>query len=223
MTNWEQNCIGRWSFRKRNAAGLFVNEMNPGTGDLTPTSFSATDTELVDMDIGQGLDINANNKRLLAADGSYANFTSQDFSLETWVFLTGIGVNRGIITKANGGVGYAIYSQTTGNIVFGTYGSGGWDASTAPAGTIVVGQWLHIVASKSGTSGIIYMNGRNVTTVSAVHQPLLDNTANILNIFNNVGLNWGLFGYGGRTMIYEGRALSAADAAELASLGPNRT
>ena len=115
-----------------------------------------------------------------AADDADHDFTaSQDFTLSTWVRSdsatnpsseTQYILKKGTITNT-GTVGYAIYANTSGNIVFGIKDDTAWGASSpttpAPDDTVTSttdlydGQWHHIVATKNGTSRIdLYVDGK---------------------------------------------------------------
>lgn len=115
-----------------------------------------------------------------AADDADHDFTaSQDFTLSTWVRSdsatnpsseTQYILKKGTITNT-GTVGYAMYANTSGNIVFGIKDDTAWGASSpttpAPDDTVTSttdlydGQWHHIVATKNGTSRIdLYVDGK---------------------------------------------------------------
>ena len=221
MANWEQNCVGRWSWRRRTAAGLFVNEMNPGTGDLTPLAFAGDDSELVDMDHGQGILKDA-AKGLSGGAGQFCNFTVRNFSIEMWFQLTSMPADNWFIQKSNGiDRGYFGGIQANGIITFRTYDTA-WRNTTSALNGIQLGRRHHVVISKTGTNIYIYVDGEDLTAGPAVHGPVVDASADTLYVYSIAGGNR-LRGYCGPKRIWNGRALSISDARILNQLGPNRT
>lgn len=218
-SRFDNCCIGRWTFRKRTAAGLFVNEMNPGTGDLTPTGFAGDDSELVDMDQGQGLYMVS--KTLTNDDGAFCNFGVQSFSVEFWELNPNIA-NHCYIAKGD----------------FATNGFYVWAAAGNP-GRIQFSFWpgpvnlffnnahipnnlTHTIFTKSGTQFNVYRNGIFHGTSNALPLDLGDSSGTLFRI-GYIGGGLSTNSYGGQYRIWEGRVLSAADAWEIYSLGPNRT
>ncbi|MBP9813902.1 LamG domain-containing protein [Candidatus Woesebacteria bacterium] len=115
-----------------------------------------------------------------AADDADHDFAaSEELTLSAWIRSdsatnpsseTQYILKKGTITNT-GTVGYAMYVNTSGNIVFGIKDDTAWGASSpttpAPDDTVTStsdlydGQWHHIVATKNGTSSIdLYVDGK---------------------------------------------------------------
>jgi Concanavalin A-like lectin/glucanases superfamily len=97
------------------------------------------------------------------------NFSSGNFTIEAWIYLTSAATSRGIITKDwTSGITYmtwGLYINGSGYLVFtigsGTSSSSGaqdFASSTVPS----TNTWNHISVVKSGTTITLYLNGINI-------------------------------------------------------------
>ena len=105
------------------------------------------------------------NQGMSAAAHSDFSFGTSDFSYSYWVYPTANNGYRVLIDfrQANGNIlpsmyhsginpSYALYAWT-GNSLIANYSSG-----------LTLDQWSHIVYTRSGTTGTIYLNGTSVAT-----------------------------------------------------------
>ncbi len=114
------------------------------------------------------------------------NFTSGDFSIETWFTATALEVtNNYLFTRGSlGADGYQLYLNDDPAVVFATSQAGASQYSTAaPA----LNTRYHLIVVRSGVSGLIYLNGVDATTVNQAHTNPLTNTKNgLVGISNNL-------------------------------------
>ena len=85
--------------------------------------------------------------------------TSGDFTVELWVYNKNINGYREFISQGSGGSAFYIgTSDITGNIRLGDT----WYTSVV----LPLNKWVHLVVVKSGSNGVLYMDGVQVATSS---------------------------------------------------------
>ncbi len=158
--------------------------------------------DLLDGDTGNAPDFNGSNGHVTFADR--AAFDRGDtFTLEAWIYMDADGVNNGIID--HGANGY-VFRVTPANLLLLRKNNVG-DIVTSTI-TLRAGMLYHVVATKSGSTVKLYINGLDVTG-TVTNQTIAD-TALPLNIAAADGGTTDFFnGKIGRVAIYP-TALSAA-------------
>jgi arabinoxylan arabinofuranohydrolase len=140
-------------------------------------------------------------------------------TLDTWTRVYDFGGDTNVfmmLTPASGNTGYSYFCITTS----GNAGEQGLDGSSA----MPVGSWQHITVTRSGSTGILYINGQEVdrNTGMTLNPADLGNTTN-----NFIGRSqWSndpyLNGEVDDFVIYN-RAISASEVSALSSTPPDGT
>jgi len=133
---------------------------------------------------------------LSAGDQTAFEFGSGDFTISAWVYLTSFASTCTIASKYVGGdvnaSEFVLWVTTGGNIGIALDGGGGEDYVASSAGTVTLNQWQHIVASKSGTTVRLFLNGTQVA--SGTSSRTLNSTGTALTI-GGIGSGSLLTGY----------------------------
>jgi hypothetical protein len=140
---------------------------------------------------------NANGKSIyFDGTGDYLNilvtpnmtFGSSDFTVETWVYPTGVTAQQTLLYLNGNTSGYAalVLQIQSGalNLWMSSTGSA-WSLQQGSIGTIVAGTWTHIAVTKSGTTMKVYINGTQAGTNYTVAQALMTtHTLNRIGVLN---------------------------------------
>ncbi|HSH93172.1 MAG TPA: LamG domain-containing protein, partial [Roseimicrobium sp.] len=104
------------------------------------------------------------------------NFTS-DFSISAWVYMTGGGSTRGIVSKITNNAWYQYFlSVYNGKLTFQQKYSGG--DSRYSAGTVPSNRWVHVAATISSTQLVtLYVDGKQTGTYQSTVIPAVDTTS----------------------------------------------
>ena len=190
-------------------------------GDLLDTAGShhgtinAGDPVFVDGVQGQGIEFIGNQDVIVAyADDLGLN----SFTISTWVNVSDIGGNRGIMgTRYNGDTTFDL--KVDANRIHGDVGSGTAWLSTAAdySTTLSTDTWYHIgyVVDEAGGAVRIYLNGALAETIAISGTPLFIKAGQELHIGNSYGVVEYMYGTLDEVSIYSG-TLSAAEVASLA-------
>ena len=168
------SAVSHWKFD--DASGTTAYDSSPNANNLTLSSAAWTSSGK----FGSAWNGTGSVWVSQAADDPDHDFTaSEELTLSLWMRSdsatnpsseTQYILKKGTITNT-GTVGYAMYANTSGNIVFGIKDDTAWGASSpttpAPDDTVTSttdvydGEWHHIVATKTGTSRIdLYVDGK---------------------------------------------------------------
>ena len=103
----------------------------------------------------------------LASNAALA-FGTGDFTIESWIYLTSLSASNTICDNrtADTASAYVFYVQSNGTLTF-YDGAGGADR-TSSAGAIKANTWYHVVATRSGTTFNLYINGAVAATNTGV-------------------------------------------------------
>jgi len=226
MSNWEQNLLARYDWKRRNAAGHFENVARSGLseGDIDNfNGWAGTDMELVGADYGQGLLLDGTKQQWHTAD-AFADFGNQNFSFEMWFQITDFTHNNYLLRKHNGAsTGYEIMVDVNGAVTINTGNGVGVDTTTTNNGVIAGHSIHHLIVSRVGTAFLVFVNGIPVGLAAVgVHAVIASSAAEVLYVYARNAVTLNLDGYGGMVSIWDGRSLSAADAHERNMLRPTK-
>jgi len=153
----------------------------------------------------------------ITGNNTALDFTTSAFTLEVWAKFTILATAPYIINKTTGTetVGYEMYVQANGSLTLGTcQTTPAQQYSYTAAGRITTGAWFHCMATRSGATGLTYVDGVDRTATFGVHVNPSDPSAQLLRLgYLGAGTpNFILTGSIGEARIYN-RALSAVEVA----------
>ena len=126
----------------------------------TPANFVGDDSEYVDTNVFQGLDLSGTKHLNL---GDILNYTVESFSFEFLIRPTSIAISPFLLYKGTWNVsGYNIYIHNTGRIHIDTCQTGISQGTSSVAGEVNIGLSSHIAIVRFGSSINIFNNGREV-------------------------------------------------------------
>lgn len=159
------------------ATGLAANTVYyyrvRNTGDVTPSNTKMTST-ILPPGSGNGLKFDGITNYISVLHNQSLNFGTGDFSMEAWVKRDKSGVRMDVISKnqitSNASLD-SYYQMVIENNdkVFVYTSNGGTNETTVGTTTIPVNQWMHLIATRSGTSMKIYVNGVLDGTGTSTH------------------------------------------------------
>jgi len=177
-----------------------VQKFSPfGSYSVTPTSYSTK--------------FNGSTDYLTLPSGNAAlQFTSNDFTLEAWVYpLTFVANGNPIFAIDVSGTYYASVrfgytSSGAVEVLMSTSGSA-WALNVSSGiGTVVLNTWQHIALSKSGTSVRVFLNGVQQGATQTVSGSLMTSTNNWIGYLNAPSAQF-LNGYISNARIVKGTAV----------------
>jgi hypothetical protein len=140
----------------------------------------------------------------LASNAALA-FGTGDFTVESWIYLTSLSASNTICDNrtADTASAYVFYVQSNGTLTF-YDGPGGVDR-TSSAGAITTNTWYHVVATRSGTTFNLYINGAVAATYTGVSSNF--GTSQPLRIGQQVSNLYGWNGYISNLRLVKGTAV----------------
>jgi hypothetical protein len=102
-----------------------------------------------------------------------------DFTIEMWVNISSLAVNRNLYDTSNGGDSnptgrFSLRVTTSGTVDVYT----GTGQSVTSGGTLAVGQWYHIAYVRISNNGRLYVNGTQVNTTATDNNNYVVGTSN---------------------------------------------
>lgn len=130
----------------------------------------------------------------LAAATGDLNFTSGDFSGMAWLNPDALG-NRNIFTRGvastDGWSFWVAGAGATGRMSFSTFQAGEQQFTYGTDGDIVIGTWVLVGFSRSGTAALVYTNGVDTTGARSTHvNPLTANRNLYIGVNDLAGAAW---------------------------------
>ncbi len=118
-------------------------------------------------DYGGSVYFDGTNDNLSMASSADFNFGSDDWTIEAWLYQTardGSNVCRWYMSGTNGdGNAIHVSINTNGTLDCGRATGGGVITGSSTA-TVLLNTWNHVVATKEGSNGYLYLNGKQVST-----------------------------------------------------------
>jgi hypothetical protein len=176
------NTVGLWHFDET-SGNAFDSSGNANHGTVAGTTIT---TGII------------GNARTTAASGNYitvnnnANltFTSQDFTIEAWIYPTDVSGTMYLLSK---GVyqtdGYYILVSNAGDGKVYLTTQQGSAAQNSSSYAITANNWYHIAAVRQGSSARIYINGIDATTTSGTIINPVTNTRPLIIGADQTGAN----------------------------------
>lgn len=123
---------------------------------------------------------------IAAADSADLDFTTESFSLCTWVNLDAIDdyilIMRGLLTTD----GWMLSIGNDGTISLCTSQAAADQVTVSSQNLFTVGTWAFVAATRDGNSVRIYKDGRDETAIPVSHtNPLTANRKLLVGVFNN--------------------------------------
>ena len=147
---------------------------------------------------------NGANYLSLASNAALA-FGTGDFTIEAWIYLTSLSASNTICDNrtADTASAYVFYITSNGTLTF-YDGPGGVDR-TSSAGAITTNAWYNVVATRSGTTFRLYINGAVATTNTGVSSNF--GSSQPLRIGQQVSNLYGWNGYISNLRLVKGTAV----------------
>ncbi len=161
--------VGSWHFNEGSGTKTIDSSGNNNTGTFSGSSYWSTSGKY-----GSSFTNSLTNGMSLS-NGNDANVTG-DITVEAWIYPTSFS-NNTIVHKDGQ---YSLTIESSGNITWAD--SSNWSFANFGSKNIglVTNQWQHIVATKTGGTVKIYLNG--VEKVSQAFGGALTSTANVMSI-----------------------------------------
>jgi|GEM_PF-1308751 len=137
-------------------------------------------------------------------NGSNLNITG-NMSIEAWVKPDRLTADNRVFAKFDYmHNGYAMNIFANGSFYLGTWQEAAQQSTISSAGAVTVGNWNHIVVTRSGTSARTYRNGVDVTSSAGSHT---DPAVSAMNATIGMGEGWPFQGIIDEVRVYN-RALA---------------
>jgi hypothetical protein len=203
--------------------GLLLDlQLREGTGTITrdwakpyhdPATLVGTPswlTLLTDLTYLAFNPVNPDRIVIAAAASVDLAFTSYSFSGAVWIYPDAYG-DRYLMHKGAAQTGWGFWiNDTSPYLIFTTEQAGPTYQSSDGGANLVLGRWQLVGFTRSGASGRLYLNGRDVTATPATHINPADATAGDFYIGTTVGGGAGFYdGNMWRPRIWGRRALAA--------------
>jgi|GEM_PF-1515738 len=162
--------VGSWHLNEGSGTKTIDSSGNNNTGTLNGSNYWSTSGKN-----GNSF-TNSSTNSISLSNGNDANVTG-DISVEAWIYPTSFSANNTIVHKNSQ---YTLAIDASGNVAWAD--SSNWSYANFVFRNIglVTNQWQHIVATKTGGTVKIYLNG--VEKVSQAFGGVLTSTANVMSI-----------------------------------------
>ena len=124
------------------------------------------------------------------ADTGDLNFTTEDFSGKAWVYLNTIQTSH-IFCRCDATNGWYFQLNAGTQLRLATWDTGDVEHLDSAVGLILISTWYLVGFSRSGITGQVFLNGRDVTdTAAAVCQDITGGVLDLnIGVWNNHALN----------------------------------
>lgn len=167
---WDANYKGVWHLGTSPVSFLPDSTVTPA--DLTANG-SMEAADLIDAQVGKGLIFeSAKSQWLQDIDATSKLDITGNYTLSQWVYLDNFTTNYFFLAHGDGDAYwqwtlYTLTGASAGKITF-TSSAGGNITSTTALGTSV---WAYVVATRSGTTGSLYINAGTPVTGTGFNNP----------------------------------------------------
>jgi hypothetical protein len=152
---------------------------------------------------------------LTAPDDTAFDLGSGDFTIEGWVYQTATNTTgAGFVAQWTNSAALSWYlgTTTTNQFVFAWTTNGSTIQTIINSSPVTLNTWTHYAASRSGTTGRIFING--VQAATGTISGTIFNSSNVVTIGNNPnpsGSAWHLSGYMTDARVVKGTAVYTAN------------
>ena len=182
------------------SASTWSDKANSNNGTLT--NFSSTLIDFYEKELGNYIEFDGSNDKVVFGSSAITAFNSDDRTIEMW-FNTNSNTTTQVLFNADGNTfsyGRTTIATTTSGQIQALIG----DAGSYPITSISANRWYHIAVSKSGTSYTLYLDGEEKGTATA--NTYSDTVSSEFKIGENIGSN--LYPFSGK--VGQVRAYSTA-------------
>lgn len=179
-----------WLFNEKSGDRIYDYSGNMNVG----TFYSASETSTSGWSYGDALAFDGSDY-ITVPDNNFLERGSKDFTINIWFYTNTITGDHRIFDLNPVAAGYTslmIYQNATTVRLYATSAGNSWDVVNGAAiGTMVIGKWYNIVATRKGSSFSTYLNlvaGATASSSSALYN-------------GTAGLVIGRFGPGGKQYI----------------------
>ena len=188
--------VAHWTFDEGNGLTAYDESDNSNDGTLKSS----------------GLDFDGVNDYVDVGNNSSLKITDGDITIEAWVKPDSLAAdNRVFANFVYMQNGYAMNIFSDGRFYLGTWQSSAQQSTISSVGAVTVGNWNHLVVTRTGATSKTYRNGVDVTTTSGSHIDPVSSTVNA-RIGNDNSNSWPFDGKIDEVRIYN-TDLSAAEIA----------
>ena len=162
--NLTQGLVGHWTFDQ--TSGTQATDAT-GSHNGTLTNFPTNNSQWVTGQVGNALDFDGSNDRVVVSDTPELDITDQ-ITLAAWINVDSFSDWEGIITKGTSNIPYAMDLRADGSLSFtanysitGGVGTGEWLSNTK----LTTNQWHHVAITYDGDAIRFYIDGQLDTNV----------------------------------------------------------
>ena len=201
--------MGHWRFGENGGTTVLDSSGNGNHGTRQGPSGTNNLPETVTGKFGYGFEFDGTDDRVLIPNSSTLNINNTDITVSLWVFGTTSWQGGALFHKESQ---YSYYMN--GSLVWADssswcYGCFGF------SGSVPLSQWVHLAATKNGSTVRLYMNGALVTAKVFGSAITANNNAPVIGCYGSTGSCSNYFrGSMDDVRIYN-RALTATEIAEL--------
>ena len=162
------------NFIKDSSANNFtlINNGTATVSSLTPFDPASNTAWAVSYNPFGSVSFNGTSQYLSVANNAALNLSSGDFTIEAWIYWTGVNASSTIVDKdgVNNST-YPSYELAIGASKLNLYVGSGTGVSyvqqvTSTSVTVPTNQWVHVAAVKSGSTLTLYQNGSSVASAT---------------------------------------------------------
>ena len=175
------------NFNGQTSVGIYDAAYNSiTTGPVVNTAGSAQVSSNTAKWSPTSILLNGTTDYLRLPYNSRFQITSQDFTIELWIYFNSVAINQRIAGQDNNSstLNWSIYTTAAGtlNYYLGSTGTTWNIASGVKMGNIATGQWYHVALVRSGSTFTPYINGSSAGGVITTNAAALFTSTSALTI-----------------------------------------